>query len=599
MNVLLRIMKMALSHKNRLVGAYVCLIGGVATSLFLPHLFGNAIDEFARILKDGEFSNAILVRIALSILVTSLLIGALGFGQTFFAESLSEATVYDIRNRFFDKVQRLSFAFHDKQHTGNLMSRAISDVESMRVFVNIGLVQLPYMVVLFIATGALMIVVNWKLGLVAVAFMPIIAVVSIIIRVKVRGIWDVIMEDMSKLSTVLQENLTGVKVVKAFGTEEFEQRKYDVHNQAIRLGYFRLSKLQASNNTIVGTTYFSSMGLTILFGGHMVVNGDLTAGQLAQFLFYLQILIGPVWNIGGQVNGIARAIPAGQRLFEILDTKTVVVERPDSSELPRVKGAVRFEGVNFSYRPGTPVLRNINVSAAPGQVIALVGAPGSGKSTMMNLMPRFYDVESGRITIDGVNINEVTLKSLRRNIGIVQQDVFLFGTTIRENIAYGREDATMDEVISAAKVAQLHEHIVSLPEGYETELGERGSTLSGGQRQRMSIARAVLLDPPILILDDSTSSVDAHTEEQIRAAMDAVMKGRTTFVIANRLGTVHRADQILVLKDGEIVERGSHRELLARGGIYKNIYDLQLRPQQDVLHEFDVHAPAPKLQEAT
>jgi len=588
---------MAVNHKVWLAGAYFCMIGGAASSLLLPHLFGDAIDEFALILETGVFTNAVLVRMALAILATSVVIGLMGFGQSFFAQSLSEATVYDIRNNFFDRVQRLSFAFHDKQHTGNLMSRAISDVESMRVFVYIGLVELPWLVLVFTATGVLMVMVNWKLGLVAVTIMPIIGAISIVIRGKIRGTWNEIMEYMSRLSTVLQENLTGVRVVKAFGIERFEQAKYDVHNTDVRKRYFRLSKLQASNNTMVGTTYFSGMGLTLLFGGYMVVNGEMTAGQLAQFLFYLQILMGPIWSIGGQVNAVARALPAGQRLFEILDTKSAVVEREKPLEPQRTRGAVRYEGVNFSYKAGTPVLKNVGIAAAPGQVIALVGAPGSGKSTIVNLMPRFYDVDSGRITIDDIDIKDVSLKSLRRNIGIVQQDVFLFGTTIRENIAYGREDATLEEVIAAAKVAQLHEHIASLPAGYETELGERGSTLSGGQRQRLSIARAVLLDPPILILDDSTSSVDAHTEEQIRTAMEAVMKGRTTFVIANRLGTVHRADQILVLKDGQITERGTHMELLAKGGIYKDIYDLQLRPQEEVLHEFDVNTPS-ALQEA-
>ncbi|MBM3933888.1 MAG: ABC transporter ATP-binding protein [SAR202 cluster bacterium] len=597
MKVLLRILSMAVNHKVWLAGAYFCMIGGAASSLLLPHLFGDAIDEFALILETGVFTNAVLVRMALAILATSVVIGLMGFGQSFFAQSLSEATVYDIRNNFFDRVQRLSFAFHDKQHTGNLMSRAISDVESMRVFVYIGLVELPWLVLVFTATGVLMVMVNWKLGLVAVTIMPIIGAISIVIRGKIRGTWNEIMEYMSRLSTVLQENLTGVRVVKAFGIERFEQAKYDVHNTDVRKRYFRLSKLQASNNTMVGTTYFSGMGLTLLFGGYMVVNGEMTAGQLAQFLFYLQILMGPIWSIGGQVNAVARALPAGQRLFEILDTKSAVVEREKPLEPQRTRGAVRYEGVNFSYKAGTPVLKNVGIAAAPGQVIALVGAPGSGKSTIVNLMPRFYDVDSGRITIDDIDIKDVSLKSLRRNIGIVQQDVFLFGTTIRENIAYGREDATLEEVIAAAKVAQLHEHIASLPAGYETELGERGSTLSGGQRQRLSIARAVLLDPPILILDDSTSSVDAHTEEQIRTAMEAVMKGRTTFVIANRLGTVHRADQILVLKDGQITERGTHMELLAKGGIYKDIYDLQLRPQEEVLHEFDVNTPS-ALQEA-
>jgi len=288
------------------------------------------------------------------------------------------------------------------------------------------------------------------------------------------------------------------------------------------------------------------------------------------------------------VSNFARTMSAGGRLFEILDAESPVRESEKAFEISRVRGHVRFRNVSFSYQDGTTVLKNIDIDAEPGQVVALVGAPGSGKSSTVNLIPRFYDVDSGSIDIDGIDVRDVTLKSLRKNIGLVQQDVFLFTTSIQENIAYGRPDATMEEVREAARVAQMEDFVEDLEDGYDTELGERGMTLSGGQRQRLSIARAVLLDPPILILDDSTSSVDAHTEELIRNAMESVMRGRTTFVIAHRLSTVHRADQILVLRDGRISERGTHEELLAARGIYREIYELQLRPQEDVMREFDV-----------
>jgi ABC-type multidrug transport system fused ATPase/permease subunit len=295
----------------------------------------------------------------------------------------------------------------------------------------------------------------------------------------------------------------------------------------------------------------------------------------------------PVRMAGFLVNSYARAVTAGQRLFEILDAESPVQEAPRAVDMPRVKGHVRLDNVSFAYDATHPVLTDITLEAEPGEVIALLGAPGSGKTSIVNLVPRFYDLTSGALTIDGVDVREFTLESLRRNIGIVQQDVFLFTTTIKENIAYGRVNASDDDIVRAAKVAQLHDFIESLPDGYETEIGERGSTLSGGQRQRMSIARAVLLDPPVLILDDSTSSVDIQTEDQIRQAMESVMEGRTTFVIAHRLSTVHRADAIVVLKDGRIIERGAHQELLALDGLYRQIYDLQLRPQEEVMRDME------------
>jgi len=335
--------------------------------------------------------------------------------------------------------------------------------------------------------------------------------------------------------------------------------------------------------------YLTAMGLILWYGGSRTIGGHLTPGELAQFIFYLQILSLPVRAPGMVVGNLARTIAAGGRLFEILDSRSPVQEREDARDIGHARGHVRYEQVGFGYERDTAVLKGIDIDARPGQVIALLGAPGSGKSTVAHVLSRFYEVDSGRITIDGVDVRDVTLKSLRRNIGMVQQDVFLFGATIRENIAYGREGATMEEVVEAAKVAQLHDFIEGeLRDGYDTAIGERGVTLSGGQRQRLSIARAVLVDPPVLVLDDSTSSVDARTEELIRKAMESVMRGRTTFVIAHRLSTVHSADQVLVMSRGEIVERGTHGELLELGGLYRQVYELQLQPQEEVMLEFDV-----------
>lgn len=588
--ILARILALTFAHKWLLAICLLCVSGATAAYLVLPWLFGIAIDEVYRSFGGGSVSEATILSISLTILAVSLVRGALTFGQTYFGERLSQAVAYDIRNWFYDHVQNLSFKFHDTHHTGNLMSRAITDVEAFRMFIMASLVRSPYFAILFFATAGILIWKDWLLGLVALSFMPVLAVLTAVLRLHLRRIWLRVQEDMADLSTTLQENMTGVRVVKTFAAERYEEAKYEASSTAVSDDMIRASRLQALNTSIMVFAYLVVIGLILWIGGMRVIDGHLTPGDLASFLFYMQILSLPVQSAGMVVNSYARAYSAGQRLFEVLDYRSPVREKPRAGEMPKSSGRVRFNDVSFSYDGRTPALRNIDIDAQPGKVVALVGAPGSGKSTLVNLLPRFYDVTSGSITVDGVDIRETTLKSLRSNIGMVQQDVFLFTASLRDNIAYGREDATMDEIVAAARVAQLDDYIQGLEEGYDTEIGERGSTLSGGQRQRMSIARAVLLDPPVLILDDSTASVDANTEDKIRTAMEAVMKDRTTFVIAHRLSTVHKADEIIVLDRGSIAERGTHEELLARGGAYRRIYELQLRPQEEVMMEFDVPA---------
>ena len=548
--ILARILALTLAHKWLLAISLLCVSGATAAYLVLPWLFGNAIDEVARVFDGGIISETTILRISLTILAVSLVRGALTFGQTYFGERLSQAVAYDIRNRFYDHVQNLSFKFHDTHHTGNLMSRAITDVEAFRMFIMASLVRSPYFAILFFSTAGILIWRDWLLGLVALSFMPVLAILTAVLRLHLRRIWLRVQEDMADLSTTLQENMTGVRVVKAFAAERYEEAKYEASSSAVSDDMVRASRLQALNTSVMVFAYLVVIGLILWIGGMKVIDGHLTPGELASFLFYMQVLSLPVQHAGMVVNSYARAFSAGQRLFEVLDYRSPVQEKPRAQEMPKSIGHVRFNDVSFSYDGRTPTLQNIDIDAYPGKVVALVGAPGSGKSTLVNLLPRFYDVTSGTVTVDGVDIRETTLKSLRRNIGMVQQDVFLFTASLRDNIAYGREDASMDEIVAAAGVAQLDDYIRGLDDGYDTEIGERGSTLSGGQRQRMSIARAVLLDPPILILDDSTASVDANTEDKIRTAMEAVMKDRTTFVIAHRLSTVHKADEIIVLDRG-------------------------------------------------
>lgn len=573
-----------------MVGAYVSMTGATIAYLFLPKYFGEAIDKVKDILSGAEPEATLttLLPIAAIILVLSIIRGVLSFFQTYFGESTSQFVSYDLRNKLYDHIQHLPFGFHDKHHTGNLMSRAITDVENIRMFVNMGVVRTPYFIALFIIVAVILLRMDWRLGLVAVSFMPFVAIQSGFARLRMRRAWLVIQDMMADLNTVLQENLTGQRVVKAFASEDFENMKYNNQSREVSTSVIKAERLRVSNTAFTLFSFQVALALILWFGGSRVINGDMTIGQLAAFIFYMQILAMPVRMSGMVVNSYARAASAGQRLFEILDLEAEEEEAPGGITLSGAKGHVKFENVSFSYDEGVPVLKNINIEAEPGKIVALLGAPGSGKSTVINLLPRFYNADSGRITIDGIDINDITLKSLRHSIGMVQQDVFLFTSNLQENIAYGNESASYDEVVSAASVAQLHEHIMSLDDGYDTVVGERGSTLSGGQRQRMSIARAVLLDPPVLILDDSTSSVDANTEEEIRKAMEEVMEGRTTFIIAHRLSTVHRADEIIVLDKGEIVERGTHQELLSHNGKYREIYELQLRPQEEVLRDMDL-----------
>lgn len=588
MSVIWRIVKMAFRRKWHMLAAYISMFGAAAAYLFLPYYFGVAIDQVKVLAEGGAFPLQSLLLITGIIIGLSVVRGALSYFQTYMGEAVSQFVSYDLRNRFYDHVQHLSFGFHDKNHTGHLMSRAITDVENIRMFVNMGIVRTPYFAILMVVVSVILIRMDWQLGLLGISFMPPVILVSGVIRLKLRRAWLKIQDMMAELNTVLQENLTGQRVVKAFASEDFENRKYNDKSMEVSEAFIAAEKLRISNTSFTLFSFQIALALILLFGGWRVINTDLTIGQLAAFVFYMQILAMPVRMSGMIVNSYARAASGGQRLFEILDMPSEVVEKPNAKEMPRVNGHVRFENVSFGYEENKPVLRNINLELEAGKVVALLGAPGSGKSTVANLLPRFYEVGSGRITIDGMDIRDVTLRSLRHNIGMVQQDVFLFGAGLRENIAYGREDAPVEDVMRAAKVAQLHDFISSLEEGYATDVGERGVTLSGGQRQRMSIARAVLLDPPILILDDSTSSVDANTEDQIRKAMEEVMRGRTTLIIAHRLSTVHRADEIVVLDKGEIVERGAHAELLALGGKYREIYELQLRPQEEVMRDIDV-----------
>jgi ABC-type multidrug transport system fused ATPase/permease subunit len=591
MQILLRIIKMAWRYRVRLILAYISFFAAIGFALLVPHLFGESIDRLVRLDPANrrviplEVDTGTLALMGLALLGASLMRGVADFARTYTSDSLSQKVSYDLRHLLYDKLQHLSFAFHDSEHTGNLMSKATADVEQVRRFVNLGLVRSLDVIIRVIAITSILAFLNWKLALIGLAFVPFSVLQSTLVLRKLRAMWLRVQEIMGESVTVLQENLVGFHVVKAFAAEDYEQQKYDRKAQELREHYFQSERVQGTNSAWMSLYFTCTLGLILWFGGWEVIRGQLTAGGLAQFVLYMNQLTFPVRQAARVIDSISRAISSGQRLFEVLDARSPVAEKPDAKKMGRAQGHVRFEAVSFAYEARIPALKHVTIDAAPGQITAILGAPGSGKSTIVNLLPRFYDVTAGRITIDGQDIRNFTLQSLRRNVGIVQQDVYLFSATIRDNIAYGAMHASFEEVVRAAKIAQLHDQIMRLPDGYDTWVGERGVTLSGGQRQRLSIARTILLDPPILILDDSTSSVDVETERHIHHAMIAVMQGRTTFVIAHRLSTVRQADLILVLQDGEIVERGMHQELMARGGVYRDIYELQLRPQEERVQE--------------
>ncbi len=576
LQIVLRILGFLKRYKLYLLAAYLSLLISTVLSLAVPRLLGDSID---RVLANGQYSY--LVYAAVAVVVLSLLKGLFAYGENYLRESLSQHVAYDLRNALYGHLQRLSFGYHDKQQTGQLMSRATADVENVRWFINLGVLRMSYLAVLLLSVSVVLITIDWRLAVVSLAVMPFVALRATIIGKRLRSVWLRIQEQTGELGAILQENLAGVRVVKAFSRQKHESQKFAAKSSELSEENLTANRVQASNAPLMVFVFTAITGLILWFGGREVILGRLTAGGLTQFILYLAMLQMPVRMVGFLVNLYSRAASSGQRIFDVLDAQSPVRERPHARDLKDVKGRVTFEGVSFNYNSVSPVLKDVSFEAKPGQVIVLVGATGSGKTTIVSLIPRFYDVATGKVAIDGVDVRDVSLPSLRRNVGIVQQDVFLFSATVHDNIAYGRPGASKEKVVWAAKVARLHDFIAALPQGYETWVGERGITLSGGQKQRVAIARTLLLDPRILIMDDSTSSVDTETEYLIQQAMAELIKGRTTFIVAQRLTTVKKADMILVLKDGEIVERGRHEELVAADGPYRQIYEMQLRPQEE------------------
>jgi ATP-binding cassette subfamily B protein len=445
------------------------------------------------------------------------------------------------------------------------------------MFLSEGFLNIIQNVLMLVGILYLLFSMDWKLAAMACVFVPPIGFIATKFHRRVRPMWTKVQQTIAALGTTLQENLMGVRVVKAFSLQEAESKKFDVDAKDLYSTTVETTRQMALNMPIMTVLMSIPTAIVIWYGAHEFVAGHLTIGQITQFVLYLQMLAMPVQMMGMITNMFTRSVSAGTRILEILDTESPVKESQDAIDLTEVKGAVKFENVSFSYDSKAPALKDISFDVHPGQLVALVGGSGSGKSTIVNLISRFYDVTDGKVSIDGHDIRDLKLSSLRTHIGIAQQDVFLFTASIRDNIAYGSPNASMDEIITAAKAAQIHDFILSLPEGYNTWTGERGLTLSGGEKQRIVIARALLINPSILILDDSTSSVDAKTERLIRQALDELIKGRTTFIITHRLPIIQNADLIVVLKDGQIAEKGKHDDLINHDGIYRQIYQAQLQ----------------------
>ena len=513
----------------------------------------------------------------IAILVFAVLRGVFAFLQTFWAEKNSQAVAYDLRNDLYAKIQRLSFSYHDRNQTGQLMIRATDDVEKLRMFIGQGLVQLVSALLLLAGTITILFTSNITLAWTIMPILPIAVVVFGFFISLSQPMFTRVQQKLSTLNTVLQENLAGIKVIKAFTREKEQQAKFnraadDSMQQAIAVA--RLFTFMFPFIFLIANL---GQAAVMYVGGREIIAGVLSLGAWQEFSMYLMYLFFPIAMFGMIISQMGQASASAERIFEILDARNDITEKKDAMVLPSVQGLVRFENVTFRYfGGGEPVLKNVSFEANPGERIALLGATGSGKTSIINLLPRFYDPSEGRITIDGYDLRDVTLDSLRSQIGIVLQETTLFSGTVRENIAFGKPDASLTEIETAAKAAAAHGFISSFPDGYETHVGERGVTLSGGQKQRIAIARALLLDPRILILDDSTSSVDVATETQIQAALDQLMKGRASFVIAQRISTVMTADKILVLDKGEIAAQGSHSDLMENEPIYAEIYNSQL-----------------------
>lgn len=576
MRVLRRVMRYFRPYIYHFILATVSLTILTCAGLMRPKLTEILID---RVIKEGEI--ALLPWVASGIVAIALVRGVFRYLKGVLTEYVGMNTVRDIRNQLYQHLMGLPYQYYDKMRTGELMSRLTGDVDAIRHFISNAMLELYDCLLTFGVVFVILVGMNWRLTLITLITSPFIFLTVMRFDSLIRPTYSEIREQMASLTSTVQENITGVRVVKAFNKQDYEMAKFAKEN---RLNYDKRIKaagIRAFHFPLMEALGGLSALVVVWYGGLQVISGNLTVGQLVAFYSYIWALLWPIMRLGFLINFLEQALASGERVFEILDTRATIRSRDNAIALPECRGHVKFSSVYFDYGE-QDVLIDINIDAKPGSTIALVGETGSGKTSIINLICRFYDVTRGSVTIDGYDVRNLDLHDLRRHIGIVQQDVFLFSASIKENIAFGRPDVSDEEIIAAAKAAQAHDFIMEMEDGYDTMVGERGIGLSGGQRQRVAIARALVTDPKILILDDATSSVDMETEFEIQKALSHIMKGRTTFIIAHRLSTIKAADEIIVLDKGRIVERGTHEQLLRKNGIYKGIYDVQFRDQESL-----------------
>jgi ATP-binding cassette subfamily B protein len=555
-------------YKWSLIVSIVLAIGSQAAAVLMAFLTGDGLQRAAT----GGSREAIWW-IAAGILAAGFVRALLMMGRRLISGRQALGVEFDMRNGLYAKLQRLSFGFYDRHQTGQLMSRATVDLQAVRFFLGYGLIFFFQHVTTIVGVTAVMYVANWRLALAATAITPLIVVVAYRYSTVAHPILREVQQKMADVATVAEESIVGVHVVKSFAQERTEGTKFADRSEAVFAQSVKANRQRAIYTPLLSFLPLVAQAIVLLVGGRMVVQGDLSLGSFIFFNVLVVMLVMPLRMLGMWIGQAQRATASGERIFEVMDEPEEVTDRPGAVELPPGEGLVRFERVTFGYDTERPVLRDIELDLEPGRTVALIGHTGSGKTTLAGLVPRFYDVSGGRVTVDGLDVRDAKLVSLRRAIGIVAQDPFLFSDTVRENIAFGRPDATQEEVEEAARLAQAHDFVAELPEGYDTVIGERGITLSGGQRQRIAIARALLLDPRILILDDATASVDATTEAKIRLGLRQAMRGRTTIIIAHRLSTLALADELVVLDRGRIAARGTHDQLIERSSVYREIYE--------------------------
>ncbi|MCX7970196.1 MAG: lipid A export permease/ATP-binding protein MsbA [Negativicutes bacterium] len=565
-----RILSYLKPYWRRMVLAVLCIVLAAACNLYVPWIIKDVIDD---VLSRANFAKLNLI--AAGIVVLYLFRGVFFYFQTYLMSYIGQRVVIDVREELYRHLQRLSLAFFERRQAGEVMSYITNDVAAMQAALADSVIELVTEGTTLIGSLVYMFYINWELTLLTLVTLPAVAHAINVFGRKMRSTSHSIQERAADITAVLQETITAVRVIRSFAREDYEIGRFNREN-------FRNFRIQMKGSQLIATVgpvieFLAAIGVTIIiwYGGHEVIAGQLTSGALIAFLIYCVNLSNPIKRLSRVYGNIQRSLAAAQRVFAVIDTQPEIADRPDAVELVRARGEVEFREVSFSYFPGELVLSQVNLRIKPGQMVALVGPSGAGKTTLANLLPRFYDATAGQVLVDGRDVRDFTVRSLRSHIGIVPQETMLFNGTIYENILYGRLDAGEDEVVAAARAANAHEFISQMPDGYQTRVGDRGSTLSGGQRQRVAIARAILKNPQILILDEATSALDAESERLVQEALDRMMVGRTSLVIAHRLSTVQRADLIVVLERGRIVEQGRHEQLINLGGLYTALYKVQ------------------------